>query len=1133
MTMSKQVNEFVEVNSRYSRSVNIGLDYLNNCGKTGYIVTGNVLSSINSILSGLAQQGGQKSYCLLGLYGSGKSAFSVFLTQLLSKNRELAKSAENLIRNKGLNPDVYAFIHARNKSSYLPVLITGRRVAVNKLMLEGMLTATESLQSSEATSSLRACIENSLNGDQWEDSKIVLEYLDRLGACAKRQGYAGLILILDEAGKSMEYALGDKHGGDVYILQEIAEYAQRVKEFSLLFIITLHQQMDSYSELLSRTNRAEWAKIQERFENVHFTETINSTIRLISEAINPKKEAPQSIYSTLTGIVNELFTQEKIAPRGMTPESLKAYSHKAWPLHPTLLIALPHIFRRFAQNERSIFSYLASGEYGGFQESIHNNVVDIDSGLIRIKDIFDYLLGNYELTLSRNPHSKRMLEANDLINSRYNLDEDHVDALKTIAVLNALSEMSPLRASMSMLKLALPKGENAEKIIESLMNQSLLTYRRLDGSYRIWEGSDVDLEERLAESRRHLHFDASLFLDTIEKHLKQKHMVARRHSMETGIMRYFAIHYTDHFSDTQQLTTQEVAEGASGIILVVIPNKQISQMIVEAQQISSKNDKLIIAIPKQMDSMFGVVQELASLLWVEDNTEELRDDRVARRELSLRISAYELELARQVQSIIDPRPNPFGNSCVWIWRGVKQDVGTPAGVSRLISQACDDIYKKGAKLRNEMISRDDISSAASGARRVLMEKILSNGNKKTLGMSGYPPERSIYESIVNAAEMHVFDNETNKWKFQAPPKDNSVGLRPTWDKMERLIFNDDLEPVRLDQLYSKLSMPPYGLPEGVFPILITLFYQINIGETFLYREDSFLPDPQFAHFELMQRRLDLFSIKGIKIKGTREAIIDRLANSLDTEPEIASVVRALYRMMSGLPAISMKSIKYKNRQTIDFKDALLNASAPEDLLFKDIPKAFGMKTISADTKKDDTIYRYFDSLNSSITDLAVFAPNMLSWGRDVLLNSCGLAPGENGWIELIRRCHILQTVARHEELTPFINSVIIGSKAGDDPTPALSVVSKRSFDQWLDSDIDTFEGLANGIGGLFIRYWESYGTESIENKNEQAEHRASFKTQLRDHLNNMHNTMPIEDIRTLIEEILTEMRNNNKGKESS
>ena len=95
------------------------------------------------------------------------------------------------------------------------------------------------------------------------------------------------------------------------------------------------------------------------------------------------------------------------------------------------------------------------------------------------------------------------------------------------------------------------------------------------------------------------------------------------------------------------------------------------------------------------------------------------------------------------------------------------------------------------------------------------------------------------------------------------------------------------------------------------------------------------------------------------------------------------------------------------------------------------------------------------------------------------------------------------------------------------------MVSKRSFDQWLDSDIDTFEGLANGIGGLFIRYWESYGTESIENKNEQAEHKANYKEQLRNHLNNMYNTMPIEDIRILIEEILTEMRISIKGKESS
>jgi hypothetical protein len=39
-------------------------------------------------------------------------------------------------------------------------------------------------------------------------------------------------------------------------------------------------------------------------------------------------------------------------------------------------------------------------------------------------------------------------------------------------------------------------------------------------------------------------------------------------------------------------------------------------------------------------------------------------------------------------------------------------------------------------------------------------------------------------------------------------------------------------------------------------------------ELFLYRENSFIPDIQTAHLELLQRRPDLFSVSGARLNGT-------------------------------------------------------------------------------------------------------------------------------------------------------------------------------------------------------------------------------------------------------------------------
>ncbi len=66
---------------------------------------------------------------------------------------------------------------------------------------------------------------------------------------------------------------------------------------------------------------------------------------------------------------------------------------QAYPLHPTTLVALPYLFRRLAQNERSLFAYLASQEPFGFQEFLHRERVP---AVIRLVHLFDYLTANYQ-----------------------------------------------------------------------------------------------------------------------------------------------------------------------------------------------------------------------------------------------------------------------------------------------------------------------------------------------------------------------------------------------------------------------------------------------------------------------------------------------------------------------------------------------------------------------------------------------------------------------------------------------------------------------------------------------------------------------------------------------------------------
>ena len=55
-----------------------------------------------------------------------------------------------------------------------------------------------------------------------------------------------------------------------------------------------------------------------------------------------------------------------------------------------------------------------------------------------------------------------------------------------------------------------------------------------------------------------------------------------------------------------------------------------------------------------------------------------------------------------------------------------------------------------------------------------------------------------------------------------------------------------------------------------------------------------------------------------------------------------------------------------------------------------------------------------------------------------------------------------------------------GIADGDNARPALSLIANRPFEQWTDMDIQSFEGLAEGMGELFRQTWHNYGDAGPE-----------------------------------------------------
>jgi len=955
------------------------------------------------------------------------------------------------------------------------VLVTGYRSSPSACVLQGLSTTLAQVQGRACLESLLHDIDGALTRTREgnpPDSHAIAGWVAAAieEITSPDTGYSGLFFVIDELGKSLEYAAHHPHESDVFILQELAELANRSEQTPLIFLGILHQAFDQYSQHLAPIARNEWTKVQGRFEDIVFQEPPDQMMRLLAAALShPEGLISPDVEGHLRDLAQEAF-EYGFCPPGMRPEEFYDLAVRSYPLHPSALAALPYVFRRFAQNERSLFSYLSSGEPFGFQEFLKTHRFDPDEPpFIRLPQVFDYIVATLRGGIFTRPHARRLVEAVDSLDRLHDLQPTQAQLVKAIGLLGALGEMSHLRASEQMIEFSLAgDGLSSSHIQGNLMRmleRSVFTYRKFNNSYRLWDGSDIDIEQRLSEARSRIGSRISI-AQTIARYLPSRPLVARRHSFETGTLRYFEILHADRESLESVLSGKQT--DADGRIVCCLPATTADIGLFEERVKSpemAERDDVVIAIPQRVVNFVEAANELYALHWVSENAPELRDDRVARREVAERIAEVEKLLVREIERLMDPRDSPKGSGCRWYHRGIDQKAAVPADVTRLLSYVCDHLYPGTPRIWNELVNRRSLSSAAAAARRNLLEHMLKNGDRPILGMQGYPPERSMYESVLRATGIH-WEEAGGNWAFHAPDPMSASRLRPCWDALEEAIFADPPEPRPVDKLFEMLRGRPYGLTNGVLPVLLCAFLKVHGDETTLYREGTFLPEPGIADFEVLTRRPELFAVAGCRITGERAAVIQRFARGLNVSPAAVPVVRALIRMVKSLPDHAWKTRRLP-QAALAVREAFNHAQSPERLLFQDLPMALGITFFSEQEVNEDRIETFFSALNSTLQALGQATPQMIRQARDQLLEACGLSAGQEGWADLRAKAAALEGSIADPVLIPFIQRAAM---MGDDNTileSVLAQVSNRPPRSWTDTDADRFPAQARMIGSRF------------------------------------------------------------------
>ena len=1022
----------------------------------GYVLTAQGLNALERIFNGIRDKG-TRAWTLTGPYGSGKSFFGLFLSQTLD-----GFSAAQTVRQKlaASRPDLAQEIlsWAGGTQGLLTVAVTGARASLQTCLARGFEKALSRL-----TEPFAAPLLQELNKASQADSRTFLvwtqQFMRRISS--PEGSYAGVLVIFDELGKALEHAAAHPQESDIYLLQELAEFASRSAERPFVFVGILHQSFEQYASLLDHATQREWAKVQGRFEDIPFLEPPAQQMRLLARAIQAQQMPLQAREQVSVAIERTLSADWR--PAMMSLDEFQQLSAAAYPFHPSTFSALPLFFRRLGQNERSIFTYLTSHEPRGFQEFLAQNA---PGAFIRLPHLFDYLAANYEGRIYASGRARPLTEALERLQNTPTLTPVEQDLFKTISLLNWLSEVSPLVATEERILSALtesPKAEFALRAgLETLKRRSLIAYRGFNQTYVVWQGSDVDIEERL-QAAYAAQSGAFSIADVLQTYLPPRPLIAHRHSYQTGTMRFFDIKYVDNLN--REKVSLLPTRDASGVILLCLPST-----LVEVEQFANwaqtphlvEQNNLVIGVAGRAIRLRELAQELRGLHWIKENTPELRGDRVAERELRARIAALETLIRNELDGALNLRQISALAECQWLYRGKIVSERTWRGLSVLLSDICDDLYPAAPQIRNELLNRRELTSQGAAARRNLIESILARAEQPLLGIQGFPPERSMYESLLRVHGMHR--QEGQDWKL-SPPEGN---LLPAWNAIYDFVFSPPAEPRPLTDLYSHLSRPPFGLTQGVIPVLLAVFYKVFENEITLYKDGTLLVTPEMADWEVLLRRPELFSLAGCRVTGMYRAIVERMARGLNVPPFVMPVARSLITRLKALPEHAWRTQRLSPR-ALALRRAVDSARSPERFLFQELPQALQMSAFAGDNFDPAVFQEFFERLNQALDELSNAAPRLLAWARDVWLTACGFPVGEEGWEAFRQQAQTLAVRVTHPQLIPLVK------RAAETPDPraalesVLAQIANRPPRTWTDADSERFAAQAEYLGNLLQR----------------------------------------------------------------
>ena len=839
-----RLSELIRIDNRFEKAVNLQLDIDNRKKIGAYIPTHSSMNILRDFLTEIQMPDSERASLFIGPYGKGKSHLLLILLSLISGMD--SDEIRSLIRRiKKTDPDTYAVIQDVRKKfvPFLPVVVTPgngtlaqaflrslgtslTRAGLNDVVPDDYYSAAVHAiemweeQYPETYQKFKACIEEG-NADRFinalknYDVKVMSEFRDiypRLTSGSifnpvieddvaavyrsvnrklrEQYGYKGIYIVFDEFSKFLEASDPKRFSADMASLQEICELANSSREEQLHIVCVVHRSIKTYKDLPESVMNA-FRGVEGRLTEKRFVVSSQNNYELIADAVikTPAYKGWKREAKDRAALVQESYELKCMRSLFNYSDYDRIIGDGCYPLTPVAAMLLLNLSELIAQNERTLFTFIAGKEIGGLYHTVKKSE---DNASVGVGNIYDYFSTMMRDSFLPSVHHE-WVKAEYALARTDNKNEQHI--IKGLAIIRMINRHSEIPAADDVLRLA--TGFTADEYTtarDSLVDAGIIRLRQRTGEYEFKNNVGIDIETLISDciQKNFIRTDVGAALRTA---VREKFIVPKKHDQTYRITRFFnhCFMTQDQFLALNDLSYLEWKNRPDGIIINLLAHSELDLKAVEEHTVALDSSTLIVRIPHntKFDYEYAAKRFLAIRKTIEESAFD--DDRqVIKREL-------EDLLEDTLGSINDFYRDAYASSDTAIMCDGIHAVDQH-GFNRFVSDVCDVAYYRTPKINHELINRHIVVGQIARARATILKGMLTGAD-----LSGYTTGTSAESTIFRAVMVHT-KNDKNLASARKEIKDfihASVG--------KKMSFNTIID---------KLMAPPYGMRKGVLPFYI-------------------------------------------------------------------------------------------------------------------------------------------------------------------------------------------------------------------------------------------------------------------------------------------------------------------------